>query len=193
MAWGQNLDYKHYISGKKNNLLQKLNRIIAQIKFLRKYFENKALIRYTQATFGGQLNYGISLWGNTTTTNLKPIQAIQVKAARIAIGMKITERWSQKRILDKMGWLNVEKTYMKQLITETHNTLNLKKPMTSYNNMTKLRSLREAEDNKIGAHMDKFGMLPQHQKLKRFKIRRLYNDIPRQITSISNKITLKNI
>ena len=83
------------------------------------------------------------------------------------------------------------KTYKKHLITQTHSTLHLKKPFRDFQNMTKHRSLREKHDQKIGSHRGKFGLKPKHQQLNRFKVRNLYNSIPREITSIASKSNFK--
>ncbi|KAI8491831.1 hypothetical protein Bbelb_302040 [Branchiostoma belcheri] len=98
----QNLTFDDHI----DLVVKKCNRSMAQVSRVRKSLLPKHRIELIQALVLTHLDYCSSVWASTSAKNIKRLQVIQNRAARLALGC---DRYTSKdRLLEKLGWLPVK-------------------------------------------------------------------------------------
>ncbi|KAI8510904.1 hypothetical protein Bbelb_118200 [Branchiostoma belcheri] len=98
----QNLTFDDHI----DLVVKKFNRSMAQVSRVRKSLLPKNRIELIQALVLTHLDYCSSVWASTSAKNIKRLQVIQNRAARLALGC---DRYTSKdRLLEKLGWLPVK-------------------------------------------------------------------------------------
>ncbi|KAI8513880.1 hypothetical protein Bbelb_082040 [Branchiostoma belcheri] len=98
----QNLTFDDHI----DPVVKKCNRSMAQVSRVRKSLLPKHRIELIQALVLTHLDYCSSVWASTSAKNIKRLQVIQNRAARLALGC---DRYTSKdRLLEKLGWLPVK-------------------------------------------------------------------------------------
>jgi hypothetical protein len=78
-----------------------------------------------------KLQYLLPLFGGAPEYLLKGLQVQQMAAARAVVGPQ-SFRWSNTRVLDTLGWLNVNQQYVASLLTLTHKIVTTGKPTNIY-------------------------------------------------------------
>ena len=69
---------------------------------------------FISSLFGGKLNYCMAVWGGLTQSQLKPLQALQHRAARLATNLN---RFTPKdALLKKCNWLSIENLVKKHTL-----------------------------------------------------------------------------
>jgi hypothetical protein len=116
--------------GKASMQTQLRNRINA----LKKICQN-ADFKTRKMVAGGliqsKLQYLLPLFGAAPDYLMKGLQVQQMAAARAVVGRRAF-RWSNSRVLDTLGWLNVEQQYVASLLTLTHKIVTSGKPENIY-------------------------------------------------------------
>ena len=78
-----------------------------------------------------KLQYLLPLFGAAPNYLLHGLQVQQMAAARAVVGPKCY-RWSNTRILNHLGWLNVKQQYAASTLTLTHKIVTTRKPANLY-------------------------------------------------------------
>ena len=84
--------------------------------------------------FQSKLQYLLPLFGAAPDYLLCGIQVQQMAAARAVVGPQCF-RWSNARILNYLGWLNVKQQYVASTLTLTHKIVTTGKPVNIYRSM----------------------------------------------------------
>ena len=80
--------------------------------------------------------YLINLWGGAQLYLLKAIYVQQMAAARVVCGFQCYG-WSNRKILEKVGWLSVRQLVFYQSFLQTHRTLLSKTPSPLFKSISK--------------------------------------------------------
>ena len=109
------LKWDHLITGCHKSLKIQLTSRLAAVKMIARFSKP----HFTRILDNGQVNskfiYGLEVWGQTTKTNLRTVQAIQNQTARLALGPQST-RTSDKQTLSKLKWDNVQEMATKTVL-----------------------------------------------------------------------------
>ena len=100
---------------KKGGVINSLNQKIFMILRLRNSLNIKSLVKIADSIFTSKIRYGVQLLGKVrlnesdpTNNDLKAIQVVQNKLARILNGVKLSDKICSKILLTKLNMLLVE-------------------------------------------------------------------------------------
>ena len=101
-----------------NNLCSKLSPRIELLRKLKYKLPTEQLITVFQSIIQPHFDYCISVWGYTSKRNVKLLQRLQNRAARIITG-KYDWNLSASQILMDLGWMNINQRidYFTTLLT----------------------------------------------------------------------------
>ena len=99
---------------KKGGVINSLNQKIFMILRLRNSLNIKSLVKIADSIFTSKIRYGVQLLGKVrlnesdpTNNDLKAIQVVQNKLARILNGVKLSDKICSKILLTKLNMLSV--------------------------------------------------------------------------------------
>ncbi|KAI8519728.1 hypothetical protein Bbelb_029850 [Branchiostoma belcheri] len=102
----QNLTYDNHIA----HIVKKCNRSLAQVGRVKDLLPHRQRIAVVNALIIPHIDYCCSVWGNTTQNNIRRLQVVQNRAARLALGCDRDAHVDT--MLKTLGWLT---TPVKQL------------------------------------------------------------------------------
>ena len=100
---------------------------IMQINRLRDYFDRRTRIIVTQSLALSIINYCISIWGTTNSTQIKRVQKLQNFAAKVALGGAAKSEHATP-FLKELGWLKIKEKYQYDLANLTYKLICNKLP-----------------------------------------------------------------
>ena len=108
-----NLSWNDHVS----NLCKKVSPKIELLRKLKHKLPINQLNTIYQSIIQPHFDYCISVWGHTTANNIKMLQRLQNRAARIITGMYDWEQ-SATELVSNMGWMNMTQriTYFTSLL-----------------------------------------------------------------------------
>lgn len=105
-----------------NNVVSKMGRSIAVIRRCSKYLTKPMIPYVIQSLVLSHLDYCAVVWSNTSLNNIKKLQLVQNKAARVALGcgfranvVKMHKRLSWLWVKDR--WLYAKSNFLRNIIT----------------------------------------------------------------------------
>ena len=123
----QDLKWNEFLINNKNSLSKQLTKRINAIKKLRNYVDFQQLKVIATGIFMSKFHYGMEMWAGAPTYLKKKMQSVQLSAARAAIGYK-AYYWSTDKLLQKMGWLPIEKLLTLYTVKLAHQILQVSIP-----------------------------------------------------------------
>ena len=113
MTFNDKQNWNDHIHG-KGGVINSLNQKIFLILRLRNFLNTKSLVKIADSIFTSKIRYGVQLLGKVrliesdpTNQDLKAIQVVQNKLARILNGVKLTDRICANILLAKLKMLSV--------------------------------------------------------------------------------------
>lgn len=111
-------------------LLTKMGNTLAVIKRCAKYFTPQIVKQVLYALFFSHLDYCSVVWSNTSSTNIKKLQVIQNKAARLALSCGF--RSNVDSMHESLSWFKVENRLVYSLMVFLYNVITNKTPFILY-------------------------------------------------------------
>ena len=112
-----NLNWEPHLLTGKRPLIPGLRSQLGMISKLRNSLSKKLKLMIVNSLILSRINYGLSIWGNSSPTQLKKVQVILNTAARFITGLpKITR---QSTLMVQCNWLNLEE------LIEYHSTIQM--------------------------------------------------------------------
>lgn len=94
-----------------DNVCSMLTRKVGMLSRLRKSTPNEIMLKIYMSTVQPSIDYAISIWGNTTSSNLDRVQRIQNYAARVLTGEFDYINVRGIDIVKRLGWMNVRQRF----------------------------------------------------------------------------------
>ena len=120
-------DGKASLQGQLRNRVNALKKICQQADFITRKTVAGGLIQ-------SKLQYLLPLFGAAPEYLLRSLQVQQMAAARAVVGPQ-SFRWSNIRILNYLGWLNVKQQYVASTLTLAHKIVTTGKPTNLHRSM----------------------------------------------------------
>ena len=111
------LTWTSHLSTGKRALLPAVRKQLGALHSLRQSLSMKAKLQLANSFILSRLNYIISLWGNTTTNQIRKAQVCLNASARFVLTARKSTR--QSELMSRCNWLNVRE------LTEFHSLLQL--------------------------------------------------------------------
>ena len=115
-----------------NGVVSGLNKRLFAIKKLKNYINVKSLTKIIDGLFTSKINYGIQLYGKVRITpecpinkDIKAIQMVQNKLARLINGKTLKDKVSTKVLLENANLLSVNQINAKVKLQEIWKVLNI--------------------------------------------------------------------
>ena len=91
------------------------------------YFNNNTRITVIQSLVLSIINYGISIWGTTNSTQIERVQKLQNFAAKVALG-GASKSEHVTPFLKELRWLKINQIHKYEIATTVYNLVNKKFP-----------------------------------------------------------------
>lgn len=114
-----------------NEMVKKMGRGMAAIKYCRKYLPGYLVKQLMQAIVLSQMDYCSVVWSNTSENNLNKLQVVLNKAARIVLNCSYRTRVSE--MLNTLNWLSVKDRLYYTLLCFVRSVIMKKCPATLFN------------------------------------------------------------
>lgn len=108
-------------------IIKKIYGIIIYVNKLRDYFNKNTRITVVQSLVLSVINYGISIWGTTNSTQIERVQKMQNFAAKVALGGAARSDHVTP-FLKELGWLKINQKHKLETATIIYNLVNEKLP-----------------------------------------------------------------
>ena len=93
------------------------------INRIRDCLNKKTRITVIQSLIMSIINYGISIWGTTNSTQIERVQKLQNFAAKVALG-GAPKSEHVTPFLKELGWLKINQKYKLEIATIIYNLIN---------------------------------------------------------------------
>ena len=124
-----NLKWNYWLEDSPKNLINQLKKRIIALRLLKKYVSFKMMKVFANGIFLSKLLYGAELWGGAPQYLKKKIQSLLLEAARVCLGLRVSNRWGTNRLLKEMNWLNLEKYLLISSSRITHSIIHKQRPV----------------------------------------------------------------
>ena len=118
----------------KASLLSQLRIRVNALKMISQHADLRTKKMVAGGIFQSKLQYLLPLFGAAPDYLLRGIQVQQMAAARAVVGLQ-SFRWSNARVLNYLGWLNVKQQYVASTLTLTHKIVTTGKPVNIFRSM----------------------------------------------------------
>ena len=118
----------------KASLQNQLKIRVNALKMICKHADLRTKKMVASGIFQSKLQYLLPLFGAAPDYLLRGVQVQQMAAARAVVGHQ-SLRWSNARVLNYLGWLNVKQQYVASTLTLTHKIVTTGKPANIYRSM----------------------------------------------------------
>ena len=108
-------------------LSRKVYGLIMYVNRMKNNFSKSSRICVIQSLILSQLNYGISIWGTASSTQINNIQKLQNFAAKVALG-GAAKHDHVTPYLKELGWLKVKQKFYFELGVLVYNIMNKRVP-----------------------------------------------------------------
>ena len=123
--------------------------------------------------------------GKTNRANITKIDNMIIKMAKQILGKQASGR-TNEWILRKIGWLNFDDTYKLSILKTAHQIMNTNNNHFIKSELIRNRNVRNASQNKTGPNPKRFGINELEQQTFIFQVKKVYNQLPRELTLIKN-------
>ena len=123
------LKWNSFLDTSKNNIVNQLKKRLVALRHLKKFADLKIMKQYANGIFHSKVMYGAELWGGAPLYLKKRIQSLMSEAARIVLGLKLTDRWSTFKLMKEMNWLNLENLLTLSACRIIHQIIHKKRPV----------------------------------------------------------------
>ena len=154
-----NLQWNSYIENSKYNLISQLKKRLVALRHLKKYADEKMMKQYANGIFLSKVLYGAELWGGAPIYLKKKVQSLILEAARITLGLKLTDRWNTSRLMNKMNWLKLDDLLTLSAGHLIHQIIHKKHPVVLAHKMAQKWKKGDIETRLSGPH--KLGPRPE--------------------------------
>ena len=107
---------------------------ISIIKRCAKYFTHQLVRQVIQALVLSNLDYCSIVWSTTSLSNIRKLQLVQNKAARVALSCGW--RTNVIKMHKSLGWLDVKTWFLSLLMVFIKNVIITKSPLIIYRNVS---------------------------------------------------------
>ena len=118
----------------KASLQSQLRSRVNALKIICHHADLRTKKMVASGIFQSKLQYLLPLFGAAPDYLIRGIQVQQMAAARAVIGPQGL-RWSNTRVLNYLGWLNVKQQYVASTLTLAHKIVKTGKPANIYRSM----------------------------------------------------------
>ena len=152
--------------------------------------------------FMSLLLYGVTLWIGAPSYLKRKIQSLQLEACRVAIGFK-SMRWSTKKLLDTMGWVNLEQLLQRASAFTSHTIIHQGQPAQLSYRMREMYNRVNTTVNPIKTRMtrpNRLGSKPRmvgrtcftryHYRANAFEV---YSKLPDKLTDIKKNLFVQKV
>ncbi|KAI8499245.1 hypothetical protein Bbelb_230090 [Branchiostoma belcheri] len=126
----QNLTYDNHIA----HIVKKCNRSLAQVGRVKDLLPHRQRIAVVNALIIPHIDYCCSVWGNTTQNNIRRLQVVQNRAARLALGCDRDAHVDT--MLKTLGWLTVRDRIQQRSLVTFKRIMLTKQPKALYDKIT---------------------------------------------------------
>ncbi|KAI8499106.1 hypothetical protein Bbelb_228700 [Branchiostoma belcheri] len=126
----QNLTYDNHIA----HIVKKCNRSLAQVGRVKDLLPHRQRIAVVNALIIPHIDYCCSAWGNTTQNNIRRLQVVQNRAARLALGCDRDAHVDT--MLKTLGWLTVRDRIQQRSLVTFKRIMLTKQPKALYDKIT---------------------------------------------------------
>ena len=182
--FNQNLEWSDHMKG-SNGLITQLKRRLSAVRMLSKLTSMKFASNLANSLFISKLNYHIEVWGSGSRYASNKIYGLMIETAKSVIRNQYGK--SDSYYLDSMKWNNFDEHYEKAICNLTHKIITCDKSNRHRisNQIIENRSVRARTDNKLGPKSAEMGSNTTYQKSFIYRIKSVYNNLPRTITLLS--------
>ena len=126
----QNLTWDSHVT----QIVKKCNRSLAQVGRVKDLLPRQQRIAVVNALIIPHIDYCCSVWGNTTQNNIRRLQVVQNRAARLALGC---DRYTHvDSMLKTLGWLTVRDRIQQKSIATFERIMLTKQPKALHDKIT---------------------------------------------------------
>ena len=180
-----NLSWNSHISTSEKNLINQLSVRLNYIKIIAKYTPTHILKNIANALFISKLNYGISIWGNTSNRNIQSLQVIQNKVVRTIY--KLPFDTPIYILMNRSNWLSVNQMVVFHSLMSIYKILKTKKPKFLYDKIN-MNYEHYSHTTRASSRCDiiiPFLRLNLSMNSFLYRSMKLWNDLPIHIRDIS--------
>ena len=182
ISWSEQIDKMCKLLGMK----------IASLKRARKWGNKEILKQIYQYTIQPVIDYGITIWSDTTSSNLQKIQRLQNHCARVILNNFDFKTYRGIDLVKSLKWMNVKERIDYFLCLTMFKCLNDKAPHYMQNEVTFVSDINTHVRTKrrYDIHLPPF---TTNKKERSVYIRgaKVWNILPYEIKSLKNLETLK--
>ena len=174
----QDLKWNTHIRDGQNSLIKQLTGRINGLKRIARNstFETRRMV--ANGIVLSKLVYLIHLWGGAQIYLLKALYVQQMVAARTVCGFQ-SFNWSNRRVLEKIGWLSLRQLAFYHTVLQVHRTLVTKVPSPLYDSLS---SVYPYNTRSAAAENIRFGESFRSEQLSfRSRARLQYNQVPVEV------------
>ncbi len=113
--------------------MKKMGRVVAVVRRCRQYFTFDIMKIILDTLFFSQLDYCQIIWANASKKDLRKLQLVQNKAARLIL--QCPYRTNINRMHFDLKWLKVEDRMIAAVLLSTWKVLHFKTPLDQYNKL----------------------------------------------------------
>ena len=132
----QDLKWNQHIQNNQGSLMAQITSRINGLKRIARSSSFKTRRMVADGIVLSKMVYLINLWGGAQLYLLKAIYVQQMAAARVVCGFQCYG-WSNRKILEKVGWLSVRQLVFYHTFLQTHRTLLSKTPSPLFKSISK--------------------------------------------------------
>ena len=176
------LNWEAHIKKSASNM----NSNIKQLKRMKSLPSKVLEIIYFKGILSGS-TYGVSVWGNCSSTKMEHLEKIRRRAARLI--HKIPRRTDNKDVLQKANWKSIQYMYKRNVICLTHKTYYSNCPDEISNIIEKSGNIRNMRDNlKLNLPRPK---TEEGKKTFKYRSTLLWNLLPESVKCIKTMLISK--
>ena len=146
----QSMQWNLHIRDHSKSLVKQITTRINGLKKIAKTATFKTRLMVANGAVMSKLIYMITVWGGAQQYLLNTLQVQQLSAARTVCGFH-SQRWSKKKLLDRVGWLSIRQLIKFHTIYQAHKTICSGKPAALYESISTEHPYRtrNATNNRI--------------------------------------------
>ena len=185
LKWNTTIKYD------KNSLINQLKTRSAAIRNIRNKVSLAFAKQLANSIYFSKLYYHIELIGNTTQTNIKPINSVTAKLARFLNGYRgigKTNEWN----MNQLNWMNYENLHEYSLVKYTHKLIHSNQDHMFKDRLIHNRRGRNLDQDKLGPYDPNIGMNKLGETYL-YKAVGYYNKLPKEITMIEETHRFKKV
>ena len=132
----QDLKWNQHIQNNQGSLMAQITSRINGLKRIARNSSFKTRRMVADGIVMSKLVYLINLWGGAQLYLQKSIYVQQMAAARVVCGFQC-HGWSNRKVLEKVGWLSVRQLTFYHTVLQTHRTLVSKTPLPLFKSISR--------------------------------------------------------